>query len=295
MGHLTIDERTIHYHAPAPRAGAAGQRVLYVHGTGCNGRVWQAHMAAIAEAHTPVAIDLPGHGGSPGRGFRGVADHAHFALELARALGWARFVLVGHSMGGAVALTAALYHPERLAGLVLVDTGARLRVDPTLLRGAREAAEAGRAAVTDRAWGYAKATPQAVVDEVRALTADTDPWVTYADWIADDTFDVMSRVGTIRTPTLVVCGAEDRLTPVKYAEFLHARIAGSRLVVLEGAGHWAFREQPGAFTRAVRAFLDGLAPSGPPQPPPYPGRSRGSPRPRTAPRSRRRSRGSLPR
>ena len=257
-GSVSIAGRTIHYHAAGHLDGRAGHRVLYVHGTGCTGELWVPHMTAIADRHAGVAIDLPGHGRSPGRGFRGVADYAYFVVELAAALGWERFVLAGHSLGGAIAQLTALHHPERLDGLVLVDTGARLRVHPALLRGAREALAAGRDAPADRSWGFSSATPQSVVDAVHALNASTDPAVTYGDWIADDTFDVMSRVGEIRAPTLIVCGADDRLTPVKYHRFLHERIPGSRLTILDRAGHWAFREQPETFTREVRAFLDAL-------------------------------------
>jgi pimeloyl-ACP methyl ester carboxylesterase len=260
MGSVAVAGRTIRYRTVDGGAARTGQRVLYVHGTGCSGEVWAPHMAAIADAHTPVAIDLPGHGGSSGTGFRGVADYTYFVVELAKALGWSRFVAVGHSMGGAIALLTALYHADMLEGLVLVDTGARLRVHPSLLRGAREAAETGRVPATDRAWGYSSATPQSVVDAVQALTDPTDPWVTYGDWIADDTFDVMSRVQDIRVPTLALCGADDRLTPVKYHQFLAARIPGCRLTIIDRAGHWVFWEQPEAFTRAVRAFLDGLPP-----------------------------------
>ena len=261
MGSVVIAERTIHYHAVDGPAARGVRRVLYVHGTGCSSEVWIPHMTAVADAHAPVAIDLPGHGRSPGRGFRGIADYAYFVVELAKTLGWDRFVMVGHSMGGAIALLTALHHPELLDGLVLVDTGARLRVHPALLRGAREAATAALAPATDRSWAYAGATPQSVVDAVQRLTAATDPWVTYGDWIADDTFDVMSRLKDIRVPTQIVCGAEDRLTPVKYHELLAAQISGSRLTIIEKAGHWVFWEQPETFTRAVRAFLDGLPPS----------------------------------
>jgi pimeloyl-ACP methyl ester carboxylesterase len=224
-------------------------------------------MAAISDTHTAVAIDLPGHGKSSGGGFRGVADYAYFTVELARALGWSRFVIVGHSLGGGVALLTALYHAELLEGLVLVDTGARLRVHPALLRSAREAAEAGRSPAADRSWSFASATPQSIVDEVQALGAGTDPRVTYGDWVADDTFDVLSRLRDIRVPALAICGADDRLTPVKYHEAFAAQIPGCRLEIVERAGHWMFWEQPEAFTRSVRSFLDSLplaaAPSAP--------------------------------
>ena len=248
----------IHYHAPRDPSARRGQRVLYVHGTGCNGRVWEDHMTAIADAHTPVAIDLPGHGRSQGRGFRGMADYAEHVIGLADALGWDRFVLAGHSMGGGIAITAALYHPERIAGLVLADTGARLRVAPDLLRAARAAAANGKLAPTDRSWAFAAGTPDSVIDRVEALTAGIDPRVTYADWIADDSFDAMTRIGEISAPTLALCGAEDRLTPVRYHRYLQERLPDCRLVVIEGAGHWSFHEQPEQFNRAVGAFLDRL-------------------------------------
>jgi hypothetical protein len=82
MGSVVIAGRTIHYHAAGRPQPRTGHRVLYVHGTGCNGTVWGPHMAAIADVHEPVAIDLPGHGRSPGRGFRGVADYAHFQRKM---------------------------------------------------------------------------------------------------------------------------------------------------------------------------------------------------------------------
>lgn len=258
MAFANIDGLSIHYHAVGDPAEQRGQRVLYVHGTGCNTRVWEQHMQAIADVHTPVAIDLPGHGQSEGRGFRGAADYGHVVVELARHLGWERYVVAGHSMGGAIALTMATYHPELLNGLMLIDTGARLRVHPDILRASRQAAEAGRRLPTDRSWGYASSTPQSVVEAVEAMTADTDPRVTYADWICDDSFDFMSRVQAIAIPTLAVCGAEDRLTPVKYHQFLQQRMPNCRLEVIQQAGHWSYIEQPEAFTRVVKTFLDDL-------------------------------------
>lgn len=258
MAFADIDGLTIHYHAGGDPAEKRGQRVLYVHGTSCNTRVWEQHMQAIADTHTPVAIDLPGHGRSAGRGYRGAADYGHVVVELARYLGWERCVVAGHSMGGAIAFTIAMYYPELLNGLMLIDTGARLRVHPTILRAARQAADNGQRLPTERSWGYASNTPQSVVDTVEAMTADTDPRVTYADWICDDSFDFMSRVQDITLPTLAVCGAEDRLTPVKYHQFLQQRMPNCRLEVIQQAGHWSYIEQPEAFTRVVRAFLDDL-------------------------------------
>lgn len=258
MGFANIGGQNIHYHAVGDPSAQKGQRVLYVHGTGCNVKVWATHMEAIADAHTPVAIDLPGHGLSEGNGFRGMADYAHVVVELASALGWDRFVVAGHSMGGGVALTVALYHASRLNGMMLIDTGARLRVSPSIIQRAHHAAQTGQRGAPDRTWGYAKCTPQAVVDAVYEMTSDTRLEVTHKDWICDDTFDVMSRIHTISVPTLAICGDEDNLTPVKYHEYLRDHMPHCHLDVVQMAGHWTYIEQPEAFNRSVRAFLDRL-------------------------------------
>ena len=88
----------------------------------------------------------------------------------------------------------------------------------------------------------------------------TIAYVDVADGLpyADDTFDVMSRVKEIHVPTLVTCGADDRLTPVKYHQYLAAQIPLSELTIVEKAGHWMFWEQADAFTKHLRAFLDRL-------------------------------------
>lgn len=256
MGFAEIDGLRIHYRGD-PGVGR-GRRVLYVHGTGCNARIWDRHRAVLGDRHTPIAIDLPGHGESTGSGFRGVADYAHYTVGLAESLGWERFVLAGHSLGGGVALAAALYRSELLEGLMLIDSGARLRVDPVVLDLARRAA-AGEPVSPDPRLGFAASTPQSVVDAVQALIRDADPQVTYRDWIADDTCDLMSRVARLTLPALALCGAADPLTPVKYHRFLRDAMPRCRLQVIAEAGHWPMAEQPEAFDAAVHEFLTALS------------------------------------
>ncbi len=256
MPSVTIDDQPVHYREVG--ADRDGVRVLYVHGTGCDGRVWERHLGALV-GHHGVAIDLPGHGQSGGRGFRGVAGHAHVVVSLAVRLGWSDFAVGGHSLGGGIALAAALYWPERIRALLMIGSGARLRVDPAILEAARREA-AGETVAGDPRLGFAAATPDAVVEAVNRGRADADPVVTYRDWIADDTCDFLSRVSAVRVPTLALCGDEDRLTPPKYHEYLRDHMPRCRLEVIAGAGHWSFAEQPASFDRAVGAFLDSLSP-----------------------------------
>jgi len=243
MPNVEIEGLKIHYQradASSPKASSttspspAGRGVLFVHGTGCNGRLWERPMAALAGAgHECVAIDLPGHGQSSGYGFRGVVDHAHFVARLAEPLGWQRSVLAGHSLGGGVALAVALYDGDPLAGLLLVDTGARLRVGPSILQSARDVASGispgDHEPRPGSRFGFAATTSDSVLAEIAALRAGEDPAVTYRDWLADDSCDFMSRLRHIGVPTLAICGQEDPLTPVKYHQYFRDHIPECRL------------------------------------------------------------------
>ena len=258
MGFVDIEGLKIHYDAVGDPGAKKGQRVIYIHGTGSNTRVWENHMEALADFHTPVAIDLPGHGQSEGLGFRGAADYAHFVVKLAESLDWDRFTVAGHSLGGAIALAAAVYHTDMMNGLMLIDTGARLRVHPDILNAAKMAARTGQPIPTDRSWAFASSTPQSIVDETQNKSANADPRVTYRDWICDDSFDFTTRLKNIDVPALAVCGEEDKLTPLKYHQFFQEKMPQCQLAVIKNAGHWSYVEQPEAFNRVVKAFLDSL-------------------------------------
>lgn len=256
MPSATIDGLRISYHHAVPDSEAS-QRVLLVHGTGCNGGLWHRVLRRLADAgHEAVAIDLPGHGDSEGDGFRGVVDYAHFVARLAESIGWDRYILGGHSLGGGIALAVALYDGAPLAGLVLVDTGARLRVNPSLIASARRLAETGEAGSGNPRFGYAEATSDELVAEIATRRAGERADVLYKDWLADDSCDFMSRLRSIDVPAVAICGAEDPLTPVKYHEYFRDHLPDCGLVVIPGAGHWPYFEQPESFDAALLAYLD---------------------------------------
>ena len=261
MNYASIEGlRIVYDHRRPPSGDGRGRgRVIYIHGTGCTGRVFERHLAVVAAEHEVVAIDLPGHGESEGSGFRGVADHAFFTAGLIEHLGWERCVVAGHSLGGGIALAVAVYFPELVEGLLLIDTGARLRVDPAIIETARRTAAGRDIAAGDPRRGFAQRTSQAVVDETDILRGECSPEVTYKDWIADDSFDFMSRLPHILVPSLAVCGDEDEFTPVKYHEYFRDKLPDCRLEIISGAGHWPFVEQPDTFDRCVLRFLDELA------------------------------------
>ncbi|MGR8921729.1 MAG: alpha/beta fold hydrolase [Gammaproteobacteria bacterium] len=255
MPSTSFEGMTLSYlHFPAAAAGAP--RLLYIHGTGCRAQVFEAHFAALGDDFERVAVDLPGHGGSGGLGFRGMADYAASVAAVIRALAWPDAIVAGHSLGGGVALALALYDAPLVSALMLVDSGARLRVAPAIIRAARAAA-AGTAPVrSNPRLGFHADTPDSVVDAVRRANGECDPAVLARDWIADDSCDFMSRLGSIEVPTLAVCGRDDELTPLKYHRYLERELPDCRLEIIDGAGHWPFAEQPAAFNAVVREFVD---------------------------------------
>lgn len=233
----------------------ARHSVILIHGAGESHLVWPEALRNLSGA-VVYALDLPGHGRSSGQGRSSIAAYAQVVVDWMSAVGLSRAVWVGHSMGGAIAQWAALHHPERVAALVLIATGARLRVSPEILEGLRTDFQRTVDRITEWSWGISP--PARWVENTRHLLLSTDPALIEGDYRACDAFDVMDRLGEIRAPTLVIGGTADRMTPIKYAEYLAAHIPGARLVRVEGAGHMVMLEQPEVVAAAIRDFLAGL-------------------------------------
>ncbi len=237
-------------------SGRGGPALILIHGAGGNHLHWPAALRRMPGA-TVYAVDLPGHGRSEGPGRERIEDYAADIIRFMDAVGVARGVLVGHSMGGAIAQMTALTAPERVAGLVLVGTGARLRVAPALLDGILQDARGALALITDWAWGP-EADPT-LVARGRQMMARTNPQVVWGDFAACDRFDVRERVGEITAPTLVITGSEDRMTPPRFGQWLAERIPDARFVLVEGAGHMVMLEKPDQVASAVREWLKAVA------------------------------------
>jgi pimeloyl-ACP methyl ester carboxylesterase len=236
---------------------SAGSALVLLHGAGGSRLNWPPELRRLGQARLPGAtvytLDLPGHGHSNGKGRDAIADYATDVAAFFDAAGIVRAVVVGHSMGGAIALAMALDFPERMAGLVLIATGARLRVAPAILERIPTDFEAALDIITRYAW--APDVSLELVGLGRERLREAGPDVLLGDLIACDRFDVMERLGEVDVPTLVVAGSADRLAPVKYARYLAECISGAQIAIVEGAGHMVMLERPAEVADAVYKFL----------------------------------------
>ena len=244
------------YYAHSPRAsGREGTPPLVlIHGAGGSHLHWPRELRRLSITDV-YALDLPGHGKSEGVGRQSVAAYAECLREWMKDAWVQRPVVVGHSMGGAIALQAALDAPSALSGLVLIGSGARLRVAEAILQSTMSEETMPQAIQVIVEWSYSAGTARALRELSARSLRDTRATVLHNDFVACDGFDVMARLGELHLPVLVVCGSQDRLTPEKYAHYLAGHLPDAHLVMLPGAGHMAMLEQPQATADAVRAFM----------------------------------------
>ena len=254
MPSLTLNDRTLFYSESRDSLSRRPPLVL-IHGAGGQHSHWPPHLRRLPDT-TVYAPDLPGHGKSAGPGRRTATAYAADVLGLMDGLGLERAVIGGHSMGGAIALTLAVNHPDRLAGLLLMSSGARLRVTPEILDGLLNDFEGTIDLIVGLAYG--PDAPDQLTRLGKRVLMQCDPQVIHGDYVACNVFDVMDRLPEIQAPTLVVVGTADQMTPEKYARHMAETIPNAQLVLVEGAGHMAPIEMPQEVADVVDSWLGTL-------------------------------------
>jgi pimeloyl-ACP methyl ester carboxylesterase len=228
---------------------------VLIHGAGGHHLYWPPQVRRLP-GQRMVALDLPGHGKSGGIGHQTIEEYADDVMAFLDAMGFTTAVLIGHSMGGAVALEVALDHPERALGLCLLGSGAKLRVAPALLGIVAEPGSFGDAIALITTMSFAPQTSQRLRDLAAARLAEVRPSVLHGDFMACDAFDVTGRLGHFSAPTLVLCGEADQMTPPKYSDFLEGHIPGAHAVRISDAGHMVMLEQPDRVGELIGSFLE---------------------------------------
>jgi pimeloyl-ACP methyl ester carboxylesterase len=255
MPYLTIENQPIFF---AYREGRTSSEtsLLLIHGAGGSHLDWPPEIRNMPMANV-YALDLPGHGRSDPPGYSSIDEYAAYIAAFIEAINTENIILVGHSMGGAIVQKISLTPPSQVVGMVLIASGARLRVAPAILEGVVPEFEKTADIITDFAWSEDSSDRLRQYGKANLLKCD--PSTVHGDFLACNGFDMMEDLGKIQLPSLVVCGIEDQMTPIKYSHYIAEQLPFARMEPIEGAGHMVMLEQPEIVSEAIELFVREVA------------------------------------
>jgi len=230
--------------------------LVFIHGSAGDHTNWICQYSALKDRFQTAALELPGHGRSEGPGEQSVDAYVEWVRKHLAALGIARPVLIGHSLGAATSLTFAIRYGNLLAGIVTVGGGARMPVNPAILEGLKTNPEPIYGMVVR--FSFSKAQRERFTKVMVESLSRVDPMIFHGDLTACDRLDLTSSAASIRVPTLILCGDDDKMTPPPLSEFLRDAIPGAKMALVPGAGHFAMMENPDAFNQALADFVGTL-------------------------------------
>lgn len=261
---IDVDGLRVHY-----RDEGTGPPLVLLHGTASSLHTWNAWAEALSPRYRVLRMDLPGFGltGPNGSGDYSIAAYVRFLESFRETLGLERFALGGNSLGGAIAWNYAVAHPQQVTALVLVDPAGFPIERPALvftlaripglsrLLAWMDPGPLVRRTLRD-AYGEPGLVTPALVERYRSLSlreGNRDAFIARA---RAPLLDTTASLASLRVPTLVLWGREDRLIPVSHAARFHSAIPGAQLLLYEGVGHVPMEERGGATARDAAAFLE---------------------------------------
>jgi len=237
--------------------------LIFIHGAGMDHSVWSTLARYFANhGRAVLAPDLPGHGGSEGPLLESIPAMADWVLALAETAKLASLALVGHSMGALIALEAAARAPEKVAALALLGAASRMPVHPDLLAAAR--ANDHRAIDMIVSWAHG---PVGTIGGQRApglwtlgggvrVLERAPKGALGTDLAACDAYQgAVAAAGKIHCPTLLVLGAEDRMTPIKAAVPLKEALPQAKQIILPETGHMMITERANETIAALKTVI----------------------------------------
>lgn len=224
-------------------------KLVFLHGAGGSSLSFYYQMRHFRNSK---AIDLPGH--PQGTACPSIEGYLEWVRGFNTARRYKDVVLCGHSMGGAITQLYALRYPDELRGIILIGTGARLRVHPDYLNRCESPGEDNSSWIEGQKDTFKKVDSD-IYDVLVRRASEVGPQVELNDLRACDQFDIMDEVKNISLPTQVICGSEDIMTPVKYSDYLAETIKESREEVISGGSHYVQLEKYQAVNEQIERFL----------------------------------------
>lgn len=234
---------------------ASQPTLLFIHGAGTSHLVWESQVKALSPYANTIAIDLPGHGSSQGKGRDTIADYAQAVIDFIELSRIPHPLPCGLSMGGAITQHLLIHNPRRFSeGILVNNTGAKLKVLPMIFKTIeRSYDDYIRMSCTFAI--SKKNNSKGLRRKVRA-SSQCRPEIALNDFRACNAFDVMGQLSSIDVPILVLTASDDILTPPKYGIYLAENIKDAYRVNIEDAGHLSPIEKPDEVNKAIHDFLN---------------------------------------
>jgi pimeloyl-ACP methyl ester carboxylesterase len=232
------------------------KNLLFLHGSGSTALSWVLQIKYLADKANIIVPDFPGHGKSKGPGMTGISDCAKSVAGFIDALEIGKCVVIGTSMGGAVALELLINYPDRCMAGILLNTGAKLKVLPAIIEAVKKDFKAFIIGMSDIL--FPADTTIKKVDHSLMDMLVIDQNIVLGDFLACNSFDIRNKLHKINLPVLVISSKNDIMTPVWYGEYLKNNIKDAKMTLIEGAGHLAQFEKPKVLNKTIMEFAESL-------------------------------------
>jgi pimeloyl-ACP methyl ester carboxylesterase len=282
----SLQYRTVHGYRRAFRIAGSGPAILLIHGIGDNSTTWSSVQSTLAQRFTVIAPDLLGHGKSDKpRADYSVAAYANGMRDLLSVLDIERVTVVGHSLGGGVAMQFAYQFPQLVDRLILVGAGgvtkdvnfalriaslpmgsealALLRL-PMVLPAVQSVGRVAGLAIGRT--GMGRDLPEMLrilrdLPEPTASSAFARTLRAVVDWRGQVVTMLDRCYLTESVPVQLIWGSHDSVIPVSHAHLAHSAMPGSQLEIFDGSGHFPFHDDPDRFVEVVERFIDATEPA----------------------------------
>jgi len=227
-------------------------KLILLHGAGGCKESWKHQLEFFEEAE---ALDLPGP--PEGEPYRTMDAYVQWLRDYNRGKGYTQVIIVGHSLGGGIALLYALKYPDEVLGIIPIGSGARLRVHPMTLETLEKAIDDPDSSTAT------EPPPNPLIDAelaevMKRRRIENGPALILSYFRTCDNFDILDRVQEINVPTLAICGTEDIMTPPKYTQYMVEKMPNAKAVIIPEGSHMVYVEKPKEVNQAINEFLQEL-------------------------------------
>ena len=261
--HLDVNGKHVYAYTGTKPFIPSQRSVIFIHGAANDHSVWALQSRYFAyHGLNVLALDLPGHGRSPGPALSTIEELAAWVIRVLDAVGAPKAALVGHSMGSLIALETAARHPDRVEKLALVCTAFPMKVSDELLGTARERDHAALEMIN--VWSHSAAGQTGgnrvpgqwiMGGSMRLLERTAEPL--YSDFNACNQYTAGAQsAAKVTCPVLMITGSRDLMTPPRAAKALAEKLSNLKSATIEGSGHDLMAEQPDAVLDALISFLE---------------------------------------